>query len=164
MFSKYHTSFITREDFPGTYFTILPIDLLKIINAYYTGPIEIQVDIDPNSNHKPGTMIDLDIYIFDSSVEVQSVFRLWDFNILELWKYYMLNPNNGHAGTTFVTVSWRIGEIELYCQYTSIWIRDDYRIKLFWTKINNIIDRINHYKAANLTDQQINTQLTAMWF
>lgn len=164
MFSKYHTSFINREDFPGTYFTILPIDLLKIINAYYAGPIEIQVDIDPNSSHKPGTTIDLDIYIFDSSVEVQTLFRLWDFSIVDLWKYYVLNPDSGHSGTTVVTVSWHIGEIELYCKYTSIWIRDDHRIKLFWSKIKSIIDKINQYKQSNLSDQQINALLTATWF
>lgn len=153
-----HSQFLSK--WPGTYFSILPSDLLRILDAYYYGLLEITVDYTSISTELPvGKLEHLRIVRFDFNGQVDTVFHI-STSLSSLIEYYIESPIGGGMDYRHTKILWRFNVIYIIKDSADrMNLNGEFITKLFWQKIQKIVDTINILKQRNLSIYEIDHEL-----
>ena len=152
--SHKHVEFISKNKFPNTYVTLLPTELLELLNAYYFGPLEMAF------NYYGGV---LTIRYFDSNNNNIVSINV-DIVISDLIGYHKLYPTNGRHEPGEGYIQWSQKFVAIGQERTRLAFYDDYKINLFWEKLEQLANTITRLKEQNLSHDAIDLRLTTLHF
>ena len=97
-----HSHFVDKENFPSTYFILVPNELLRLLDAYYFGPLEITIEYDDSLS--PFDEL-LTVNHFNVNNQVDSLIEII-IPFADLIEKYKSNPEDGGLGGYSNNVGW----------------------------------------------------------
>ena len=152
--SHKHVEFISKNKFPNTYVALLPTELLELLNAYYFGPLEISFNYDKGFLH---------VRYFDSNNDGIADIEV-DVVIFDLIKRYKLHPKDGYYGHRKSQIHWTKTLVVIACECSRLAFYDNYKINLFWEKLEQLANAITRLEEQNLSYNGIYLKLTTLFF
>ena len=154
-----HNEFIIKSKYPGTYFVLLPGELLSMLDAYYFGPLEIDIPY-----YGGGLKSDhLQIAHYDSNNQIESSINIY-MSVANLIEAHMKNNKKGDIRNAPSEISWSEKKIWLSCGCAIVNLHGEFIVKLFWEKIHKIAKVTDTLKRSNLTIDDINRRLFRLIF
>ena len=156
-----HYTFIRRSEFSETYLFLLPKELSRLLDAYYFGPLEINLEYKLKTL-RPYEYLKIDRFnsdnVIDTSIEIVILREIYWHST----KQIMLREG---INTTIVLYLWKNNLILIKCgDCATMYLNGDYTIKIFWEKITRIAATITMLREQNLSVQQINLEVFNLVF
>lgn len=147
-----HYTFFTKDEFSGTYLFLLPNELLRLLDSYHFGPLEINVEYKLKKG-RPYEYLTIDRFnsdnIIDTDIEI-------DISTVDLLKQYKINNKDGRYKHHDSIVFWKDNSISIKCgDCATMYLNGNYTVKIFWEKITRIADMVTMLRGQNLSVEEI---------
>jgi|SRR5581483_6350830 len=149
--SLYHSIIKYNAIYPNTYLILLPKDLQNLLTKYYFGPLELSISYYSSMSQT------IKIKRFDNNGKMDTVFILY-YSITHLLENYERQTKSEIVSYDSRTIfSWdhNIITIKRDNDQAQMFLYD-YMKKLFWEKVNIIVNQLREFFRKEIDNREIN--------